>query len=117
MAFSTENRDVHLVGPGVDIAGRKNVVTGGTFAAGGSIGSTSFQGSSMSSFKKFFVRFVVANSAIDFLQSFRMREILHVRILMAINAFSITVHRSSIPFEIHIEGDRPTTAFGGQFRV
>ena len=53
VAFAAENRDVHLVGAGIDVAGWKDVVITMTFAASGGIGSPTFQGSAVNSLIKF----------------------------------------------------------------
>ena len=42
VAFAAENRDVHLVGAGFDVAGREDVVLTMAFTASGGIGSFAF---------------------------------------------------------------------------
>ena len=86
VTLSTENRDVHLVGAGSNVTRRENVVFAVAFATGWGIGSTAFQSTAMNSGIKIFIGLIVADSAVDFFQRFRMGEILHIRILMAIDA-------------------------------
>jgi len=92
VTLAAENRDVHLVGAGSDIAGGKNVVVPMAFAAGWGIGSTAFKSAAMNSCIKFLIGVIVADSAVNSLERFRMRKILHICILMAIDTGGVFVH-------------------------
>jgi hypothetical protein len=66
VTLAAENRDVHLVGAGFDVAGRKDVVIPMAFAAGGGIGCTPFQSAAVNTGVKFLICFVMTGSTVDF---------------------------------------------------
>jgi len=113
VTFAAEDRDVHLVGARIDGAGGQHTVVAMAFAAVWSIGSSSFQSSAMNSSIKFFVRFVMADSAVDSLESFRMGKVIHICVLVAVNTFNLTMYRGGIAFEIHIERNGSPPALSG----
>ena len=83
MTFSAEDGDVHLVGPGPDIGGRKDVMTSVTFAAGRGVWSVPGKSSSMDSFHEPLFGHIMTDSTADFFQPFGMGEFLHFGVHMA----------------------------------
>jgi hypothetical protein len=92
MTLSAENRDVHFIGTRSDVCMWENIVIAVTFAAGWSIGSTTFQSAAMNSSIKFLIGFIVTDSAVDVFKPFWMWVFLHIRILMAIDTGGVFVY-------------------------
>jgi len=92
MTFAAKHGNVHFISTGLDIAGGKDVVIAVAFTAAGSIGCTAFKSAAMDSRIELLSCLIMADSAVDFIEPFRMRKILHIRILMAIDTGGVLMY-------------------------
>jgi hypothetical protein len=101
VALPAQYGNVHLVSSRADIRGGEDVVLPVTFVAGRGVGGSSFQGSSVNTGIKLFIRHIVTNPAVYSLQRLGVGEFLHIGILMAVDAFRIFVYGFRKKLEIH----------------
>ncbi len=128
MALAAEIGDIHLVGGGLEIFGRQNVMVSVTLRTGGGVGLFLGQRLTVEAGAKFLIGLVVTVAAFYWAQRFRMGKVLHFCIFMAPDAFDFLVNgpgeflpiyeqRKGLPFSLRGQlGIRMTlqAVFGGR---
>lgn len=117
VTFPTQDGDVHLVGAGLNILVRKDVMFPVAFGTSRSIRGPTLQSFAVDSSVEFFAGLIVADAAVDLRQAFRVRKFFDIRILVAGRAVLASVDRCGIILEIDVKGDRPSCPDGSQLGI
>jgi hypothetical protein len=117
VAFSAQHWNVHFVSAGIHISGRQDIMLAVAFAAGRSIGGPSLERPAVNAGHEIFPRLVMAHSAGDVFQIFRVGEILYICVLVTIDAVHLLMNRAGIQAKVHVHGYGAALPFRGQIAV
>jgi hypothetical protein len=117
VAFAAQHGDIHFIGSRVHISRGKDVVFSMAFTAGWGVRSASPERPTVYPGVKGFLGHIMTHSAGNLFQLLGMGKILHISILMAVDAFQALMNRAGKLGKIDVKLNRAPQPGCSQVRI